>query len=354
MASKENNDSAGEISVRIEGRVGRLTLNRPDALNALTHNMALQIESALLEWQKNSDVSCVMIDAQGDKAFCAGGDVTALYRQGKDSDFDSGQQFWRDEYRLNALIHNYAKPYVAIMDGIAMGGGIGISAHGSHRIVTERSSLAMPECAIGLVPDVGGTLLLSQCPGRIGEYLALTGERFNASDAIFSGFADYLVSSEKLEDLKASLISSGDVKVIDEFVLKPAPSTLANNESAINLAFNGESLAVVMDNIAALEADWAVSANKKMSRSSPLSLMMAFDLVRKARLEPGLEKALIREYRFVSRVMEHGDFLEGVRAALIDKDRQPVWKHDSIAAVTKEDLKPFAEVATGGDPSLSH
>lgn len=350
MATEKNNSN--DVIVRIEGRAGRLTLNRPDALNALSHNMALTIEAALLDWQTNNNVALVLIDAKGDKAFCAGGDVAALYQQGKSNDFASGQQFWRDEYRLNALIGNYSKPYVAVMDGIAMGGGIGISAHGSHRIVTERSMLAMPECAIGLVPDVGGTHLLSQAPGLIGEYLALTGERFNASDALFAGFADYFVQSDQLTALKAVLCKTGDVGVIKESHQEPEPSVLAKNESGISSAFEGETLDVVIEQLEQLEYDWARTALKKMSRSSPLSLLLAFELVRKARSEPGAERALVREFRFVSRVMEHGDFLEGVRAALIDKDRQPKWKHESVAAVSQKEIKQFREVAIGGDPVL--
>ncbi len=214
--------SQADVLVRLEGQAGRLTLCRPKALNALSHEMALTIETALLDWQADDRVSLVLIDAEGEKAFCAGGDVAVLYQQGIAGDIESGRQFWRDEYRLNALIDSYPKPYVAVMDGITMGGGIGISAHGSHRIVTERSTLALPECSIGLVPDVGATHLLSRSPGYVGEFLALTGERFNASDALFTGFADYHVPVERLHALKNALIESGDASVIDSFHELPA------------------------------------------------------------------------------------------------------------------------------------
>lgn len=354
MATKNNESSTIEVSTRVEGRVGRVTLSRPHALNALTHNMSQAIEAALIEWQASDEVALVMIDAEGDKAFCAGGDVAALYHQGNVGDFESGQQFWRDEYRLNALINHYPKPYVAIMDGIAMGGGIGISAHGSHRIVTERSNLAMPECAIGLVPDVGGTYLLSQSPGFIGEYLALTGERFNASDALFAGFADYYVHSDQLSLLKKALIESGDVNVIASFHQAPERSKLADRELDINSVFDNDSVVSVIEQLGLLEPEWAQSACRKIGRSSPLSLLLAFEMVRAARLAPGIEAALIREFRFVSRVMEHGDFLEGVRAALIDKDRQPNWKHQSVAAVPQADISRFRGIALGGDPILRH
>ena len=343
-------DLQTDVSVWVEGRVGRLTLCRPQALNALSHEMALTIETALLAWQTNDEISLVLIDAEGEKAFCAGGDVATLYHQGKAGDIESGLQFFREEYRLNRLIDSYPKPYVAIMDGITIGGGIGISAHGSHRIVTERSSLALPECSIGLVPDVGTTHLLSRSPGHIGELLALTGQRFNASDALFAGFADYHVPVGRLSELKSALVESGDVSVIDGFHEQPDRSELADNEAEINALFGAETLAAVMDNLKHSEHPIAQSAAKKIGFSSPLSLLLAFDLVREARSVPGIEQALTREYRFVSRSMEHGDILEGIRAALIDRDRQPNWKHASISEVPQELIDQLKDEASGGDP----
>lgn len=347
----EEPSPADDVWVRVEGCVGRLTLCRPQALNALSHEMALTIETALLKWQTDDAVSLVLIDAEGEKAFCAGGDVTVLYKQGIAGDIESGRQFWLDEYRLNALIDRYPKPYVAIMDGITMGGGVGISAHGSHRIVTERSSLAMPECSIGLVPDVGGTHLLSRSPGHIGEFLALTGERLKASDALFANFADYYVPVEHLDALKRALLESGDVSVIAKFhEIPPTGSVIANNAEEINSVFGAETLAVLLSKLDQLERDWAQSAAKKISYSSPLALTLAFDLVRQSRLEPGIEKALEREYRFVSRAMESCDILEGIRAALIDRDRKPAWKHASIADIPQELIDLLKDDAPGGGP----
>ena len=352
MASHiENETPSNDVLVRVKGRVGYLTLNRPQALNALSHEMAMSIESALVEWQADKAVSMVLIDAEGEKAFCAGGDVAQLYKQGIAGDIESGRQFWRDEYRLNALIDQYPKPYVAIMDGITMGGGVGISAHGSHRIVTERSTLAMPECSIGLVPDVGGTHLLSRSPGYIGEFLALTGERLKGADALFANFADYYVPVERLDALKSALLESGDVNIIDSFhETPPTSSALASNAAEINRVFGAETLATVLSSLNELDSDWAVSAAKKIGYSSPLALTLAFDLVRQARLEPGIEKALEREYRFVSRAMESCDILEGIRAALIDRDRTPVWKHASIAEIPKELINQLKDDAPGDGP----
>ncbi|MFT4726519.1 MAG: enoyl-CoA hydratase [Granulosicoccus sp.] len=355
MSPQDNKSDNGggslviDVVVRVEGQVGRLTLNRPSALNALSHEMSLTIEAALIDWQTNDKVTLILIDAQGDKAFCSGGDVTMLYQQGMAGDFESGRQFWSDEYRLNVLINDYPKPFVAVMDGITMGGGIGISAHGSHRIVTERSSLALPECSIGLVPDVGTTHLLSRSGGHLGEFLALTGERLSASDALFAGFADYYVPSERLHALKEALIESGDVNVIERFQQSAEPSVLADRAVGINSVFGDETLSLVIDKLEQLEQKWAQSAAKKIGRSSPLSLLLAFDLVRQARSTPGIRNALNREYRVVSRSMEHGDFLEGVRAALIDRDRKPSWKHASISQVPQEIITQFRNDAPEGD-----
>ena len=185
-----------DISIRIVNRVGRITLTRPKALNALTYAMALAIEAALDEWVEGDEVDLVLIDGAGERAFCAGGDIQQLYDTGRAGDFSYGRKFWADEYRLNAKIANLPFPYVAVMDGITMGGGVGISAHGSDRIVTERSMIAMPECGIGLVPDVGGSFILSRAPGHLGEYLAMTGHRMGPGDAVLAGFGDSQINSQ--------------------------------------------------------------------------------------------------------------------------------------------------------------
>ncbi|MEM9737456.1 MAG: enoyl-CoA hydratase/isomerase family protein, partial [Pseudomonadota bacterium] len=203
-----------DILIRVEGRAGRLTLNRPQALNALTYGMLGEIERALDMWEHDPAIDLVLIDAAGNKAFAAGGDIVDLYRTGRAGDFSFGRQFWADEYRLNAKIARYPKPYVAVMTGFTMGGGVGVSAHGSHRIVTDGSQVAMPECGIGLVPDVGGSWLLARAPGRLGEYLGMTSARMGPGDAIHCGFADYYVPREGLEGLKAALVV-GDLAAID-------------------------------------------------------------------------------------------------------------------------------------------
>ena len=173
-----------DINLRVKGKAGRITLQRPKALNAMTYEMCLAIEKTLIEWKQDSKVELIIIDAQGDKAFCSGGDISDLYEEGSKKNYNYGKKFWDDEYRLNALIAKYPKPYIAFMQGFTMGGGVGISCHGSHRIVCETSKIAMPECSIGLIPDVGGSLLLARAPSNLGYYLGITGTHMNAADAI--------------------------------------------------------------------------------------------------------------------------------------------------------------------------
>ena len=187
-----------DIFIRKSGYIGHITLNRPDVLNSLTYSMILAIEKSLSEWETDESIALVIIDAKGDRAFCAGGDIQILYENGFKKNFAYGQKFWADEYRLNEKIANYKKPFVAFMQGFTMGGGVGVSCHGSHRIVGETSKIAMPECSIGLVPDVGGSFLLAKLPGNIGTFLGTTGKRMSASDAIYCGFADYFVPEKKV------------------------------------------------------------------------------------------------------------------------------------------------------------
>ena len=229
-----------DISIRLTGHAGRITLTRPKALNALSYDMANAIEEALDQWRDDEAVKIVIIDAEGDKAFCAGGDIQKLYDTGRAGDYSFGQRFWRDEYRLNAKIAEYPTPYIAFMQGVTMGGGVGISCHGSHRIVGETSQIAMPEVGIGLVPDVGGSLLLSKAPGRLGEFLGTTATRMAADDAIFCGFADSYIPLEKWPSLISSLEETGDITLIQGE--SPPQGTLRKMQTEIDAHFGGESL----------------------------------------------------------------------------------------------------------------
>jgi enoyl-CoA hydratase len=335
--------------VRVEGRVGRITLTRPQALNAVNQLIVDMMTEALLAWETDNSIDLVLVDAEGEKAFSAGGDLAFVYRHGKSGDIDTPNRFWRDEYRLNALISRYSKPYVAVMDGIVMGGGVGISAHGSHRIVTDNSMVAMPECAVGLVTDVGGSWLLRSAPGRIGEYLGLTGTRMKGEDAIYAGFADFYVHRRRLEDLKAALVEAGDAAVLEHFAEAPPPSALASLQQDVDRIFSAPTLPEILDRLRADGSEWALKALEAIEKGSPLSALMILSVIRDA---TSMETALRNEYRFVSRVLEHGDFLEGIRAIVIDKDRKPVWRHQGIAAVPSELVAMMRSEAEGGDLEL--
>ncbi|HVI90362.1 MAG TPA: enoyl-CoA hydratase/isomerase family protein [Dongiaceae bacterium] len=332
-----------DVLVSIKEHAGRITLNRPAVLNSLTHQMVTEIHRALDSFAGDDRVSLIIIDAMGDRAFCAGGDIVMLYNTGK-SQPEIGRAFWRDEYRLNAAIARYPKPYVAILDGIVMGGGIGIGGHGSHRVVTERSVLAMPETAIGFAPDVGGTRLLALAPGRVGEYLAMTGGRMSGADAIFAGFADYFVPSDRLAALIEALETTGDPASIARFAETPPPSELASHAGEIDAAFGaGDAVAIV----ARLQGTpFGEKTSSIIARNSPFSVAAALAAVRLARQNPDIESCLALEYRFSHRALESPDFYEGVRAAVIDKDRSPAWRPGQLAEVNPEAV--HAALATLG------
>jgi enoyl-CoA hydratase len=339
-----------DISIRRVGRAGRITLQRPQALNAMTYDMCCAIEAALDTWRDDPEVSLVVIDAEGDKAFCAGGDIQDLYDTGKAGDFAYGRKFWFDEYRLNAKIAEYRKPYVALMQGFTMGGGVGISCHGSHRIVGETSQIAMPECGIGLVPDVGGSYLLAKAPGRLGDYLGLSADRMGAADAIYAGFADSYVPQSKWAELTERLEETGDPSVITSFA-EPAPQgTLAEHQSEIDAAFAGATLNEVTASLNASTSPFAAKALKAVGRNSPLSMAVTIEILRLLRADLSIRAALHLEYRYTYNAMEKGDFLEGIRAQIIDKDRNPRWKHalDGVSAADVADI-----LAPLGDKGLN-
>lgn len=316
-----------DISIRITGRAGRITLTRPKALNAMTYAMCTAIEAALDDWAEDDAVDLVIIDAEGDKAFCAGGDIQDLYDTGRAGDFAYGQKFWRDEYRLNAKIAEYPKPYVAFMQGFTMGGGVGISCHGSHRIVCDSSQIAMPECGIGLVPDVGGSIILANAPGRLGEYLGLTAARMGPADAIYAGFADTYIPQDQWPALITKLEETGDVDLIEGET--PPDGTLNNQQAEIDAQFGGEDLLAIVNALKSSDTEFAQGALKAMGRNSPLSMACAVEIIHRLRGPMAdIRRALELEYRFTFRAMEKGDFLEGIRAAVIDKDRSPNWQHD--------------------------
>lgn len=324
-----------DLTIRTAGRAGRITFTRPKALNALTHAMARAINDALDGWRDDPAVALVIIDAEGDRAFCAGGDIAAVYHAGRAGDHQVGRDFFRDEYRMNAAIADFPKPIVAFMQGFVMGGGVGVGGHASHRIVGDTTRIAMPESGIGLIPDVGGTWLLGRAPGRIGEYLAMTGGRMTAGDAIHAGFADMYIPEADWPGLIAMLEDSGDVTGLRGH---PAPAATLDRRDLS--AFGGRTLA---DITAALQEAGDDESLEALRRNSPLSMAAGLAMVRAARGDDCMQQSLSREYRFTARATAESDFLEGVRAQIIDKDRKPVWRRDASDDTLRAMLAPLGD-----------
>ncbi|MEL7181451.1 MAG: enoyl-CoA hydratase/isomerase family protein [Pseudomonadota bacterium] len=327
-----------ETTLRKTGRAGLITLNRPKALNALTWDMCRTIEAALDDWHDDPDVSLIIIDGAGERAFCAGGDIAEMYAAGQRGDLDYGRRFWRDEYRLNAMIYDYPKPIVTFLHGFTMGGGVGVGCHAQHRIVCENSQIAMPECSIGLVPDVGGSLILAKAPGHLGEFLGLSGDRMDAGDAIYVGFANHFVPQDAWERLKHQLITTGDTTAIEAASQTPPPARLAAWQEGIDGCFAGTTFADIYRTMPTTPGPAITHVRKLMDRNAPLAMAVAVKIIRAARHDPQITSALDREFRYTYRCVAQGDFIEGIRAAIIDRDRAPKWQHESWDAVTEEDV----------------
>jgi enoyl-CoA hydratase len=341
----------GDLIARKEGSAGILRLNRPKAINAVTLEMFHDIDKALDVFEADPAVSVILLEGAGERGLCAGGDIRALWESSKVKG-DLGKILWRDEYILNARIKKFPKPYVAFMDGIVMGGGVGLSAHSSHRVVTEKTKLAMPEVGLGFFPDVGGTWLLSHSPGEIGTYFGLTGQTMNGPDAIHVGFADAVVPSAKLAALREALtkvrtgISSAEVKtLIAGFATGETAGPVAAMQAKIDGWFAYDRME---DIVAALQRDGselALSTLKTLYEKSPRGMVVTLKLLRLARAASSLEECLVREYRAALEVFASDDFREGVRAAVIDKDRNPKWSPPRIEDVTPAMVAPyFAEI----------
>jgi len=323
----------GDIHIRKDGRAGRMTLNRPQALNALTYKMCGAIDAALTAWADDDTIALLIIDAEGDRAFCSGGDIAEMYASGTAGDFAYGRQFWADEYTMNARLFNFPKPVISLMQGFTMGGGVGVGCHASHRVVCEGSQIAMPECGIGLVPDVGGSLILARAPGRLGEYLGTTAARMGPGDAIHAGFADYFVPREMWAELVKELCETGDWEAVDRVALGAPDSPMAALADQIDYGFSGETLRDIHIDLTHAGSDFAKQALARMARNSPLSMACAVEIIHRVRHRQRIDFALDMEYRFTWRAMEHGDFIEGIRAAIIDKDRSPKWRHGAMTDV---------------------
>lgn len=320
-----------DIRIRTQGHAGRITFSRPKALNALSYDMCMAIDAALRDWALDETVKLVVIDAEGEKAFCAGGDIAELYETGTKGDFAYGRQFWRDEYRVNARIFEYKKPIISFMQGFTMGGGVGIGCHGTHRVVGESSQIAMPETGIGLVPDVGGSLMLALAPDHLGEYLGLTAARMGAADAILTGFADYFVPEAQWPALIATLEETGSPAAVEAAASTAPEGKLQAIRAEVRKHFAKDSLTEIHASLSGDGGDFAQSALKSLNRNSPLSMACTLSMLHSLRRDgPAIRRALDLEYRYTYRAMDQSDFLEGIRAQIIDKDRNPQWQHKGM------------------------
>lgn len=334
-----------DILFERRGAAGFVTLNRPKALNAVTQPMVLALRAQLARWADDDAVTRIVVTAAGDRAFSAGGDIRALYDLGKAGKYDDALQFWRDEYPLNAAIKNYRKPYVALIDGIVMGGGVGVSVHGSHRVAGDRFSFAMPEVGIGFFPDVGATWFLPRMAGELGTYCALTGERFGIADAAAGGIATHRIPSARFGALVDGLTGTVSVDAVLAAFAEPAgEGSIVQRKAAIDRLFVGdmvENILAALDREAASgsgDAEWARKTAATVRTKSPLSLKIALAQVRRGK-DWDFDTCMRMEFRIVSRIIHGHDFYEGVRAVIIDKDNQPRWRPATLADVGEVDVE---------------
>nr|WP_142592813.1 enoyl-CoA hydratase/isomerase family protein [Pseudorhizobium endolithicum] len=336
-----------EVILDRAGSAAVIRLNRPKALNSINLPMVRTIHTALAQYLDDPAVGAVILQGEGERGLCAGGDIRVLYDMGKAGDPEA-TRFWREEFPLNYAISHYRKPYIALMDGITMGGGVGLSSHGRHRIVTERTRLAMPETGIGYFPDVGATWLLPKAPGEVGTWIGLTGGEMDAADAIHAGLADALVPSERLSELVEAIgaleADAGDEavgKVISRFAVRPGASKLQANQATIDRCFGFDRVEDILEALAREEGEFAAAARETMLKRSPTSLKLTLRLLRAGRESSGLVECLEREFGAGVEILRNHDFYEGVRAAIIDKDRNPQWSPATLDEVTAESIDRY-------------
>lgn len=349
----------------VSGHTGIITLNRPNALNSLTLDMVRTMTSALMDWRERADIQCVMVRSSTEKAYCAGGDIRFFHQKGKATATEGAaliEDFFTEEYALNYLVHHYPKPYIALMDGVVMGGGMGIAQAGPAariRIVTERTKMAMPEVGIGLFPDVGGGYFLSRANGQLGTYLGVTGEMIGASDALYAGLADVFVPAAELSTLQAVVISSPADQLRDAITrfampftsqADPANSRLAEVRESIDQHFSGNSISELITSLTADTSEFAGNTLKIMHKRSPLMMSVTLSQLRRATTMT-IGECLRMERTMVRRCFEHGEVIEGVRALAIDKDHSPKWNPATLAQVTPTMVERFFESAW---PAYAH
>ena len=329
-----------EILTRVEDGVGFVTLNRPKAINSLNQTMVTALSAVLADWAHDDGVRAVVLAGAGERGLCAGGDVVAIYHSAR-SDGTAARKFWHDEYLLNAQIGRFPKPYISLMDGIVMGGGVGVGAHGGVRVVTDKTKMGMPEVGIGFIPDVGGTYLLSRAPGKLGLHAALTGAPFSGADAIALGFADHFVPHDRLDGFARAIVTDGVEQSLAGHTDAPPVSELAAQRDWIDDCYAADTVAEIVAALRGHDAGPANDAANLIMSRSPIALSVALESVRRAGKLDTLEDVLKQEYRVSCGSLRSHDLVEGIRAQLVDKDRNPQWSPRSLPEVSADDVEAY-------------
>ena len=329
-----------EVLTRADDGVGFITLNRPKAINSLNQTMVDLLSSVLIRWERDDAVRAVVLSGAGERGLCAGGDVVAVYHSARKDGVET-RRFWRAEYLLDGQVGRFAKPFVALMDGIVMGGGVGVSAHANTRVVTDTSKIAMPEVGIGFIPDVGGAYLLSRAPGALGLHAALTGAPFSGADAIAMGFADHYVPHRDLDAFTAAIVADGVESALAHHTIEPPPSALVAQRDWIDVCYAGDTAEDILAALRGHEAGPAQDAANLIATRSPIAVSVALEAVRRAAKLETLEDVLTQDYRVSSASARSHDLVEGIRAQIIDKDRNPKWSPATLATVTAADVDAY-------------
>ncbi|MFN3717754.1 MAG: enoyl-CoA hydratase/isomerase family protein [Rhizobium rhizophilum] len=347
MRYLEADYQGNEILAGKKGALGLIALSRPRVLNSLSHDMILDFGKALDGFEADRDVAAVLVTGEGERGLCAGGDIRMFYESGKAGD-GKASHFLKAEYRLNAHIARFKKPYVVVMDGITMGGGVGVSSHGSHRIVTETTKLAMPETGIGFFPDIGATWLLSRASGELGTWMGLTGEAINGADAITAGFADWYVPQDRVAELleriaalPAPALGQSIASTIRDYTVDGPKGIFSEGRDMIDRCFAFETVEEIIAALEREKGDLAAKTLAAIRAKSPTSLKVTLKMLREARRSKDLETCLEREFAGTLQVVKVPDFYEGIRAAIIDKDRNPKWFPATLEGVAPESVDAF-------------
>lgn len=334
------------LIARREHRIGWLLLNRPQNLNALTLPMIRAARPFLTRCAQDPDIRMILVEGAGEKAFCAGGDLKTVFKAKQSNDFHFLDDLFKEEYRFNTLIHTYPKPYLSLIQGIAMGGGLGVSVHGSHRVISEHALFAMPEVGIGYFPDIGASYFLNRCPGRLALYLGLTGTSIKAGDALYAGLATHFVPRKHHGDFKEALIKEGpktreDVsKIVERFIAEAPPSDLKEHQALIDTCFEGESIEEILENLQQEGSSFSLQTRRTILSRSPLSVKITFRQLRQAE-KMTFREAIEMEYHLSRSFIENPDFFEGIRAVVIDKDKNPRWTPQALDALTPERVEAY-------------